>query len=146
MGNKDSKQDIDLYFGNISNDQNEGGLDLEITKYFLIKASSCICKIKLNSGYGIGFFCKIPLIQKKEILNALIISHHILTKENLLSSNDIIIEVDKKEIKLSKKNRKIYYNSELDYSCIEILKKDKIKDFYTIDESNLKKILMMNFI
>ena len=112
---------------------------MEITKDFLIKASSCICKIKLNSGYGIGFFCKIPLTQKKELLNALIISYHLLNKENLLSSNDIIIEIDKKEIKLSKKNRRIYYNSELDYSCIEILKKDKIKDFYTIDESNLTK-------
>lgn len=80
MGNKNSKKDLNLYFENINNEQNEGGLDLEITKDFLNKASSCICKIKLNLGYGIGFFCKIPLNQKKELLNALIISHHILTK------------------------------------------------------------------
>lgn len=141
MGNKNSKKDLNLDFRNINNEQNEDGLDLEITKDFLNKASSSICKIKLNSGYGIGFFCKIPLNQKKDIFNALIISHHILTKENLLSSNDLIIETAQKEIKLSKKNRRIYYNSKLDYSCIEILKKDKIKDFYSIDES----ILTNNF-
>ena len=139
MGNKDSKKDLNLYFGNNMNNQDEDGLDLEITKYYLNKASSCIFKIKLNTGYGIGFFCKIPLSLKKELLNALIISPHILTKENLLSVDQIIIDIDKKEIKLSKKNRRIFYNSELDYLCIEILKKDKIKDFYLIDDSNLTK-------
>ena len=100
MGNKDSKKDLNLFFGNINNEQNEGGLDLELTKDFLTKASLCVCKIKLNPGYEIGFFCKIPLNHKKEILNGLIISHYTLTKENLLSSKDIVIEIDKKEISL----------------------------------------------
>ena len=139
MGNKGEKNDKYLncdVHGNFIISSNDVGLDLENIKNFLIKAFSCTCIIKLDSENGAGFFCKIPTGDKKVLINFLFTSNNLLTAEKLSSSKDIIIEIDGKEKKLSLKNRKIYYNSELNYSCIEILNKDKIKGFYSIDELN----------
>ena len=58
--------------------------------------------------------------QNKELVKLLFTSYHILTEDILLSSNDIIIEYNNNNKVLSKKDRKIYYNPILDYSCIEI--------------------------
>lgn len=135
MGNKGTKEDIDLYCENFQKNSLRNGLDLEKIKNFLTKVNLCTCKIKLDSGYGIGFFCKISIREKKEI-NFLFTCNHLLPAEKILSSMNIVLEINGKEKKLSLKNRRIYNNSELNYSCIEILNKDKIKSSYSIDESN----------
>ena len=141
MGNKGSNSNNELLFENRNIDPKEDGLDLEKINIFLNKAITCTCKIKLNLRYGIGFFCKLPWGKKNTFKNVLIACHHVLTREDLSSSKDIILEIDKTEIKISKNNRNIYYNPELDYSCIEILNTDNIENFYNIDEFNLRKKL-----
>ena len=71
MGNKGSNNNNNnnnekLLFDNCNNDPNEDALDLEKLQIFLNKAITCTCKIKLNLRYGIGFFCKLPLVKKKQ--------------------------------------------------------------------------------
>ena len=141
MGNKHKESNIDLYFENIKNESSDekGTLDIEMITEFSSKALICTCKIILENGYGSGFFCRIPLGDKKELVNFLFTCHHVLTQKILASSEYIILQIKKKEIKLPIKNRRIYSNPELDYSCIEILDKDDIEDFYSIDDSSLKK-------
>ena len=111
----------------------------EITD-FSSKALLCTCKIILENEYCSGFFCRIPFGDKKELVNALFTCHHVLTQKILSSTEHIILQINKKEKKLSLKNRRIYSNPQLDYSCIEILNEDDIEDFYSIDDGNLKKI------
>ena len=141
MGNKHTNNNIDLYFENIKNESSDekGTLDLEIITEFSSKALLCTCKIILKNGYGSGFFCRIPLGDKKELVNVLFTCHHVLTQKILKSSEYIILQINKKEKKLFLKNRRIFSNPQLDYSCIEILDEDDIEDFYSIDDANLKK-------
>ena len=135
------ENNLDFLFENIINEASDekGTIDLESITEFADKAKSCICKIILDSGYGSGFFCRIPLGKKKELVNFLFTCEHVLSKDSLCSSNYIILEVgNKNEKKLSIKNRRIFSSQELDYSCIEILDEDNIEDFYSIDDGNLK--------
>ena len=117
----------------------KGSFDLESMLEFSEKAKSCTCKIIFNSQHGSGFFCTIPFGAKKELINVLFTCHHVLTKEFILSSNDIKLEINKKEKLLPIKKRRIYSNPEIDYSCIEILDEDDLDDFYSIDDISLKK-------
>lgn len=80
-----------------------------------------------------------PLGKKKDLVNDLFTCNHILTKEILLSSKDIILEIENnKTIIIPKKHRIIFINSELDYTFIEILDENNLEDFYSIDDGNLK--------
>ena len=117
----------------------KGTFDLESIQEFSNKARLCTCKIITDTQHGSGFFCRIPLGDKKELVNVLFTCHHVLTKEILLLSKNIKLEIDKKEKILPIKNRRIYSNPEMDYSCIEILDEDDIEDFYSIDDASLKK-------
>ena len=68
----------------------------------------------------------------------------ILFKKCLLTNNENDIKLNKeiiieyknkiKRIKITK-NRKIYTNKELDYTCIEILDEDNIEEYFKIDEN-----------
>ena len=100
MGNKGEKSDKEFNYENCENfiiNLTDVGLDLENIKNFLIKAFSCICKIKLDSECGIGFFCKIPFGEKRKLINFLFTCNQILTADILLSSKDIIIELMEKK-------------------------------------------------
>jgi len=109
----------------------------------LFKKENAIFKIKskklingeLKDINGTGFFLKINM---ENILfkKCLITNNHILNENDIKLNKEIIIEY-KNEIKIIEitKNRKVYTNKELDYTCIEIFDKDDIKDYFKIEEN-----------
>ena len=60
---------------------------------------------------------------------------YILNRDNIKNGSIINIECmkKKKKIKITEK-RKVFANEELDYTCIEILKSDSIKNYFKIDQ------------
>lgn len=105
----------------------------------LIKAKEAICIIKTKidgkDAHGTGFCTKIEdPDEEKQYINVLFTCNHVLKKEYLENNSMINIEINntKKELKLE--NRRIWSDSELDYTCIEILKNDDIKGFLNIEE------------
>ena len=101
----------------------------------LTKGKFFSCKIILNNNsYGSGFFCKI-LSQKNQIIKVLFTCNHVLTENFLLSNNEIDIEFnnEKRKIVFKDNKRKIWMNEKLDYTCIEILNTDDIKEFLQTD-------------
>lgn len=96
------------------------------------------CKIILdNINYGTGFFAKIfSPIKNNKIIKVLFTCYHVLRKQ-FLNSHNVIINIEfnneKKNIFLKNKNRLIWLNENLDYTCIEILDEDNIKEFLKID-------------
>ena len=64
------------------------------------------------------------IVGKIELINVLITCNHVLSSKILLSSENIKIEINKKEKVISKKGRRIFTNDKLDYTCIEILDDD----------------------
>ena len=104
-------------------------LDNYLGKYDLQLKSNCICKIK-GSEYGLGIFCKIP-IDKIVLLT----SYKVLNEKYLLATKDIIIKLNSRIKIMNKKDRRIWCNAKLNYTCIEILEEDYIQDFYYLDEN-----------
>ena len=119
-------------------------LDNYLGKYDLQLKSNCICKIK-GSEYGLGIFCKIP-IDKIVLLT----SYKVLNEKYLLATKDIIIKLNSRIKIMNKKDRRIWCNAKLNYTCIEILEEDYIQDFYYLDENlindNLENYYKNNFI
>ena len=112
-------------------------LDKE-TRQLLLEST---CKIKNDSKIAFGFFCKLPVGRFRSLSNFLIIlydaSYGVLSQEDVSTLDDIIIEINNQEKVLIGKNRKTYYNSELNYSCIEIFETDNIKNFFITDKLNI---------
>jgi hypothetical protein len=116
-----------------------GGANVNQFMGLLINAKVAICKINTNidgkDAHGTGFCTKIEdPDEEKQYINVLFTCNHVLKKEYLKNNSIINIEINntKKELKLE--NRRIWSDSELDYTCIEILKNDDIKGFLNIDE------------
>ena len=112
-----------------------------------------ICKIKLGTSSGTGFFCEIDddAIPFKK---ALFTNNHVLNKQSIEKNKEIGFEYCKEEQKISiTENRKAFTNEKLDYTCIEIFNSDKIKKFFRIDEDIInnkeslkdKAILMLQY-
>ena len=109
----------------------------------LFKRETSMCKIsfekienyEIKEGKGTGFFCE---LNDFPIKYALFTNNHILDEYNLRPRNKINIEYYKKssfiknKIKIDEK-RRVYTNKKLDYTCIEILESDGIKDYFQID-------------
>ena len=115
------------------------------TNLILFQMNNCICKIiKKDGEKGTGFFCKIKVNQKQDLLPVLATNNHILNLKNLKDKNcfTLVFNEDKemREIVIDKK-RKIYTNpnKEFDVTFIEILPKDNIKNFLEIDEAIIEK-------
>jgi hypothetical protein len=99
----------------------------------------CICKIcievtingELKYKYGTGFLCNIS----EKNIKAFITNNHLINK-SLLDKEKILkieIEEEDKEINLELKRLKIT-NDDLDYTIIEIIEEDNIKNFLNIDK------------
>ena len=115
----------------------------------LFKMEKAICRIeteiiknnKLCEATATGFFCelnKFPIkyclftnnhvINKIEIGNIIKFKYLDYNKSNFISSYNII----NKKIEITQE-RKAFTNKELDYTCIELLESDGIKDYFKID-------------
>ena len=112
----------------------------------LLKKEDAMCKIesqkikngKLENIYGNGLFLK---LNNKDIpfKKCLITNNHILDENDIKINEEIKIEYRKKKKILEiSKDRKVYTNEELDYTCIEIFDKDEIKEFFNIDKQIIK--------
>ena len=109
----------------------------------LFEMEKSMCKIifekiennEIKKGKGSGFFCE---IDNFPIKYALFTNNHVLDENNLQKGCIINIEykdkkkIIKKKIKINEE-RKVYTNKDMDYTCIEILKTDGIKEFFKID-------------
>ena len=114
----------------------KGMLNADQIKNYLDKASKATCKIISKNGYGSGFFCLIPYLEKSNrLLHVLITCYHVLG--NVLNEKKIEIIINEEHKFISLEQRKIWTNEELDFVCIEIKEKqDGINSFYFIDNNN----------
>ena len=115
----------------------------EILNLFKMEESMCKIKFeriennKIKKGKGTGFFCEIEN-ENFPIKYCLFTNNHVLNEANIEKNNIIKFEYYtegkniEKEIKMDN-NRKAYTNKELDYTCIEILETDGIKNYFKID-------------
>ena len=102
-----------------------------------------MCKIKfekkeeneISEEIETGFFCE---LNDFPIKYALFTNNHILNEYNIEKGNSIIIEYyedskyKNKKIEINDK-RRVYTNKELNYTCIEIIEIDNIKNYFKID-------------
>ena len=113
----------------------------------LFKMEKAMCKITFNKienqqiqeGIATGFFCE---INNFPIKYALFTNNHVLDEFNTKLGRNISIECLQKtnnsyefvykKIKIDGK-RKIFSNTKLDYTCIELYESDGIKHFFQID-------------
>ena len=107
---------------------------------YLNKAKKAICKIILSNGFGSGFFCKIPYTENDNLLlPVLITTNHVLTRDLLKSKNDITIIINSEPKVISLKQRKIWTDEKMDFTCIEINEKvDNIHTFFKLDDKFLE--------
>lgn len=139
MGSSESKTISFEIKPEVSNEK--GTEDDEAMYQFIEKARNSTCQIMLNNNnYGSGFFCRIPYTENYNLLlNVLLTCEHVLTQEIIFSDNEIEIKVNNTLKKISLRGRKKWSNKKLDYSCFEILQKDEINDFYSLDDIIFKK-------
>ena len=103
----------------------------------LFKKESSICKIEFkkgnNLGFGTGLFCEIK-DDNIPFKKALFTNNHILDITKIQIGNFINLRYmgNSKNIEITK-NRKVFTDENLDYSCIEIFDSDGFHDFFKID-------------
>ena len=94
----------------------------------------CVCKIIRKTKYGSGFFCEVP----EKNMKLLITNNHILNEAFLKEGNKISYMISENEneffyeIDLEKDRYKLTNNA-LDFTIIEILNEDNIKNFLKIN-------------
>ena len=107
----------------------------------LFQMKNCICKIKVKGASGTGFFCMIPIENKKIV--CLITSYQLLNEKYFNNNNNKINILyndykDAKEIDLDKERIK-YFNKKYDIAIIEILQSDEINNYLELDDNLFKK-------
>ena len=123
---------------NLEKSDDKGMLNAKSTINYSSKAMKTICKINLPNGFGSGFFCRIPYTENKMLLlPVLLTNNHVISKNYLNSNSEINIDIngDNKQILL--KERKIWTDENMDFTCIEIKEEDKINSFYNLDDNIL---------
>ena len=105
------------------------------TEFIIEQMKNCVCKIHLGQKKGTGFFIKIPF--RNQSMKVLMTNHHVLSENDILNGTIITISLNNeilfKNIKMDS-NRKRYTNEVLDITIIEILEKDDINNFLTLDQ------------
>ena len=119
----------------------KGMLNANQIKNYIDKALEATCKIVVSNGFGSGFFCLIPYLEKRNcLLHVLITCYHVL--KNDLNEKKIEIIINKEHKFISLEQRRIWINKELDFVCIEIKEnQDEIHTFYFFEKIFLKVII-----
>ena len=116
-------------------------VSIKENEMILEQMKTCVCKIHLGSKKGTGFFIKTPF--QNQSLNVLMTNNHVIGEEELSHGKKITISLNNEEstrnIKIDS-TRRIYTNKVLDITIIEILQKDNIKHFLTLDKQILDTI------
>ena len=113
----------------------------EISQLFKKEDSMCrikfkkIIKNKLESCIGSAFFLEFHF-NEIPFNKCLITNNHILDKQHIQTNKEIkiIYKNEEKNIIITKE-RRTFTDKKLDYTCIEIINEDYIKDFFKIDEN-----------
>ena len=112
-------------------------IDENIYKKLEEKGKKTTCKIISKSQdenvlNGTGFFCKIPYLNKT--IKVLLTNYHILNYKLIEKGNIIKLSYQSliKIIEITDE-RNYWVNELYDFTCIEILNKDDIEDFYEIE-------------
>ena len=94
---------------------------------------------ELEKTKGSGFF--LCLNNKNIPFNkCLVTNNHILDEKNIKLNSKINIKyINEKKIIIMNEKRKKFTDKDLDYTCIEILNEDKIKQFFEIDNKQFYK-------
>ena len=94
-----------------------------------------ICKIKINDGFGTGFFCKIPFMNSS--MKVLMTNCHVLNDIDYCTNKELNIFLnDDKEVKINLGiERKTYFNMDYDIALIELKKSDNINNFLELDDN-----------
>ena len=110
------------------------------TSMILYQMIKCVCKIKIESTFGTGFFCRIP-IGNNITMTCLMTNYHVIDEKYFRENDKIDLLLndynDAKVIDLRIK-RKNYFNKEYDITIIELNKNDKIKNFLELDDNLFK--------
>ena len=116
-------------------------VSIKDTETILEQMKTCVCKIHLGQTKGTGFFIKIPF--QNQLLNVLMTNYHVIGEKELSDGKKITISINNEEtiknIKIDS-TRRIYANKSLDITIIELLVKDNINHFLTLDKKILDTI------
>ena len=128
---------MDKYSGHsiiFENSDERGMINVNALLEYLPKAKKAICEIKMEKGFGSGFFCKIPFTRNNNLfLPVLITNNHVLSR-NSINSKYITIKIDGEIKNILLEGRKKWTDENLDFTCIEIKEKeDKIINFFQLD-------------
>ena len=123
--------------------QNEDNLIVNAFKIkgiFFSEIEKCICKIIRKTKTGTGFFCQVP----EKNINLLITNNHVIDEEYLAKGKKISYVISEKENEIYneidlEKERYILTNKDDDFTIIEILKEDNIKNYLTINNEQYLK-------
>ena len=117
----------------------KGMIYLNALMNYLPKAKKAVCEIHMSKGLGSGFFCKIPYTEDNNIfVPVLLTNHHLLSRDYLNSNNYIKITINDEIKNIPLKQRKIWINEQIDFTCIEIKEEeDKIHTFFNLDDNAL---------
>ena len=118
-------------------------ISYETTKTIIDQMEQNICKIKVGSIQGTGFFCEIPFPDKNNMFPVFITNNHIINEKLLYAENAVIeIEIKYDGIKkLNLNNRYKYTNKEYDITIIEIKNTDDIISFLQLDDTIINNII-----
>ena len=118
-------------------------VSIKKTEKILKQMKECVCKIYCENP-GTGFFTKI------KNMPVLITNNHVLQKDEITKKGEIIYsfgdEKEKRSIIYEENKREIFENEDLDYTIIEIIGQDNLKEnnFLELDE-NLEKANYINY-
>ena len=99
-----------------------------------------ICKINIGNKTGIGYFCKLPLLDENDLLSVLITNNYIIDESILKNEKKIKIILDNEEKEIELENRIKYTNKEYDITIIEIKEINKINNYIEIDNNKISNI------
>ena len=119
-------------------------ISYECTKKILEQMEKNICKIKIGSQQGTGFFCKIPFPDKNKMLKVFITNNHIINNDLLMTNNALIsfkIKEDTENKTINLNNRKKYTNQEQDITIIELKDSDEINNYLELDDNIINQVL-----
>ena len=98
-------------------------INMNQMKILIDNLQSSLCEIIKDNGHATGFLCKFKFKNKRLLF--LITNYHAVSD----FKNNIKIKLDNKIIEINLKlSRKIFYDKDIGYTCIEILNEDKISN------------------
>ena len=106
------------------------------TKKIINQMEKNICKVRIGSEKGTGFFCEIPFPDENNVLPVLITNNHVINEEALNKNNQLIyldIKCEENIKTLNLNNRIKYTNKDYDITIIELKENDEINDYLTLD-------------